>query len=78
MLALTPENQVTTRAFRIRDDEADAADILEAFCQWQDQERSRWNQTSNHDLAVLITRRDLCKQVDAHSCSTLGLGTCPP
>ena len=52
-----------------------AQTTLRRFCQWQ----YNYHQSNRlrHDIAILLTRRDLCRKNDAHiasqSCDTIGL-----
>ena len=59
-------------------DYQDASRALEQFCQWEE-EREKSNGDSSHDVAILLTRKDLCRvklNKGSESCSTLGLGMC--
>ncbi len=65
----------------------DADAILDEFCLWQMKHRQRSRVDERYDLAVLVTRTDLCRRKNTtdedngeedHLCSTLGMGECSP
>ncbi|XP_053611861.1 A disintegrin and metalloproteinase with thrombospondin motifs 7-like [Plodia interpunctella] len=61
---------------------SDADDTLRNFCRWQQHLNPNDDENPHHhDVAILITRQDICSQHDA-PCSTLGVahvaGMCKP
>ena len=53
-----------------------AEHLLESFCQWQKSKIRQETGSSNPDLSILLTRRDICRQTrnQSEECTTMGLG----
>ncbi|XP_013183866.1 A disintegrin and metalloproteinase with thrombospondin motifs 7 [Amyelois transitella] len=71
-----------TRSKPALDVSSDADETLRNFCRWQQHLNPDGDENPNHhDVAILITRQDICSQHDA-PCSTLGVahvaGMCKP
>ncbi|CAG4935187.1 unnamed protein product [Colias eurytheme] len=71
-LQAAPDLEVTTNA----------DSTLSSFCRWQKQQNTNDdNNPHHHDVAILVTRQDICSQHDS-PCSTLGMahvaGMCKP
>ncbi|XP_012144163.2 A disintegrin and metalloproteinase with thrombospondin motifs 9 isoform X1 [Megachile rotundata] len=68
--------QVTNQRFAARHVVSEgiaAADMLERFCHWQKNNNPDEPAPEHHDVALLLTRENLCHNHDEKSCDTLGL-----
>lgn len=50
-----------------------ASEMLKKFCSWQKRNNPDEPSGEHHDIAVLLTRENLCHNIDNKNCNTLGL-----
>lgn len=58
---------------RTRSEGIAAADMLNKFCRWQQNNNPSESSPGHYDTALLLTRENLCHSSDETSCDTLGL-----